>query len=78
MPESHVPNPQTVALVGVFAVVYLLLLLRKTARQELDLYDLFMLSAVAVLPALLVFLPSISESIALATGVTFPFVVMFC
>jgi hypothetical protein len=52
-------------------------LLRKTARHQLDLYDVLMLSTVAVLPALLVLVPPISEWIAVVSGVLFPFVVMF-
>jgi hypothetical protein len=77
MAENHLPSPQTIALVGLFALVYMLGLLRKAARHQLDIYDVFMLSTVAVLPALLVFVPAISEWIALAAGVAFPFVVMF-
>jgi hypothetical protein len=77
MAETHDPNPQTVILVGLFALAYMVTLLRKTARHQLDLYDFFMLSTVAILPALLVLMPSISDWIAVISGVTFPFVVMF-
>jgi hypothetical protein len=77
MTQIPPPHPQTVVLVALFALVYLLSLLRKAARQQLDLYDFFMLSSVAVLPALLVLVPGIADWLAFISGVTFPFVVMF-
>lgn len=74
--HSYIPNTQTLILVELFALTYMLWLLRKAARHQLDLYDFFMLSTVAVLPALLV-VPSIAEWVGFVSGVAFPFVVMF-
>jgi hypothetical protein len=75
--ETTTPNPQTILVVGFFAFIYLLAILRKTARQELDLYDFFMLSMVALLPALFTFVPAFALWIARLSGVVFPFVIMF-
>jgi hypothetical protein len=75
--ETATPNPKTFLIVGLFALIYLIAILRKTARQELDLYDFFMLSMVALLPAVFTFAPALAKWVAEITGVAFPFVVMF-
>ena len=71
------PSGQTIALIAVFTVVYLLALARQTIRGRLDFYDLAMLSTVAVFPGLLVFLPQVADLIGQVAGVAFPFVAMF-
>jgi hypothetical protein len=68
---------QTLILILLFAVWYLLLMARKTARHQLDLYDLAMLSMVAVIPAGFALFPGIAVEMAEITGVTFPFVILF-
>ena len=73
----HTINTNTYLLIAFFAAAYLAFIARKTARQQLDLYDLVMLSMVAVVPAAFTFWPSIAYSIADFAGVEFPFVVMF-
>lgn len=75
--NHFVPSLPTLLLVGLFAVLYLVFLVRKTMRGLLDLYDLLMLSMVALAPALFVFFPGVSDWVAQVTGVAFPFVVMF-
>lgn len=70
-------SPNTIILIALFAVVYLAFILRKTARAQLDLYDLAMLSAVAVVPFMFATFPGFSELVARLTGVAFPFVVLF-
>jgi len=67
----------TLIFVATFACWYLFFTARKTARQQLDLYDLVMLSMVAVIPALFVFFPDLAYNLANIAGVGFPFVIMF-
>ena len=68
---------QTIIVVAVFALGYLLFTIRKTARQQLDIYDLFMLSTVAIVPSIFVAFPRIAHWLANIAGVEFPFVLMF-
>jgi hypothetical protein len=77
MIDAHEPAAATILLVGLFAVLYLGYLLRKTVAGGMDLYDLMILSTVALVPALFVFFPGISRAVSALTGVAFPFVVMF-
>ena len=70
-------NSNTYLLIMLFAVAYLVFIARKTARQQLDLYDFVMLSMVAVIPAAFAFWPNIASWIADFAGVAFPFVIMF-
>ncbi|MBT8582105.1 DUF2304 family protein [Polynucleobacter paneuropaeus] len=67
----------TAILVSIFAVFYLYFTIRETARRRLDLYDLIMLSTVAIIPCIFVLFPAFAERIAIISGVAFPFVVMF-
>ena len=71
------PNPQTVAAIGVFCVIYLAILLRRTIRGRLDLYDFLSLSAVAVVPSAFVFFPRFADAVGTLVGVEFSFEVMF-
>jgi hypothetical protein len=75
MTES--PTLATLIVIGLFAIAYLAFLIRKTTRGGLDLYDLIMLSLVAIVPAVFAFAPSIANFISHLAGVAFPFVVMF-
>ena len=68
---------QTITLVTVFAFCYLFFIAWKTARQQLDLYDLVMLSTVAIVPGIFVAFPTIAFWLSNIAGVRFPFVVMF-
>lgn len=77
MIDTHEPATATLVLVGLFAVLYLGYLLRKTVAGSLDLYDLMILSTVALVPALFAFFPGVSRAVSALTGVAFPFVVMF-
>lgn len=60
-----------------FAIVYMFYIIRKTARQQLDIYDSVMLSTVAIIPVFFVSLPKIAFLLSNLAGVDFPFVVMF-
>lgn len=68
---------ETIGVILLFAVVYLVIILRKTGRSQLDLYDLVMLSTVATLPILFALFPGFNYYISVFTGVKFPFVVLF-
>ena len=68
---------QTIILVAIFAFCYLTFITRKTARQQLDLYDLVMLSTVAIVPGIFVAFPKIAFWLSNIAGVEFPFVMMF-
>ena len=70
-------SEKTTILVVVFGVIYLLYTARKTARQQLDLYDFAMLSTVAIVPAVFVLRPELAYWLAGIAGVEFPFVIMF-
>lgn len=70
-------NLHTVAIIAVFACCYLYFIARETARQRLDIYDLTMLSMVAIIPLAFVLFPGLALRVAELVGVGFPFVVMF-
>ena len=71
------PSAETVAVISVFALIYMLVLLRKTLQGKFDLYDFLMLSMVAIIPAGFALFPKLAYLISHLTGVVFPFVVMF-
>lgn len=68
---------KTIIVVLIFALCYLYFTARETARQRLDIYDLIMLSAVAIVPTIFVLFPNATEHLAGLAGVAFPFVIMF-
>lgn len=63
--------------VTVFASLYLIFAIRETSLHRLDLYDLMMLSTVAVIPWLFVIFPKQALYLTNFFGVKFPFVIMF-
>ena len=73
----HLPTTQTVVVIAGFILIYLLLLLKKTVRGGLDLYEFLLLSMVAVVPGVFTFFPKLTKSLSDLVGVAFPFVVMF-
>lgn len=73
----HTISLQTLIFVVVFAFGYMFVMVRKTASQQLDIYDLVMLSTVAIVPSIFVVFPEGAFWIAKIAGVEFPFVVMF-
>jgi hypothetical protein len=70
-------NLHTVVIVAAFACWYLYFTARETARHKLDIYDLIMLSMVAIIPLAFVLFPGLALRVADVAGVGFPFVVMF-
>ena len=71
------PSAETITVISAFALIYMLILLRKTLQGNFDLYDFLMLSMVAIIPACFALFPKLGYLIAHLTGVVFPFVVMF-
>jgi hypothetical protein len=71
------PNTATVLVISAFAVVYMLILLRKTLQGKFDLYDFLMLSMVAIIPAGFALFPRLTYWLTQLSGVGFPFVLMF-
>lgn len=74
---NFVPTTETVVFVLGFGIIYVLVLLRMTLDGKVDLYDLFMLAMLAIVPAAFTLFPEITARISHITGVAFPFVVMF-
>lgn len=75
--SNSLPSPATVVIISAFALIYMLMLLRKTLQGKFDLYDFLMLSMVAIMPAGFALFPTLAYLISHLTGVVFPFVVMF-
>jgi len=74
---SYTPTPQTVVFVLIFIVIYLFLLLKLTINNTIDLYDLLLLSCLALLPGIFVFAPKLVVYLARIVGVEFPFILLF-
>jgi hypothetical protein len=74
---NALPSPETVVVISAFALIYMLVLLKKTLQGKFDLYDFLMLSMVAIIPAGFTLFPRIGYLVTHLTGVVFPFVVMF-
>ncbi len=68
---------KTVIVITIFAIGYMFFIIRKTARRQLDIYDLVMLSTVAIVPIVFAAFPQFAYWLANIAGVGFPFVVMF-
>ena len=71
------PSMPTLVLTVAFCALYLFGLIRHALRDRIDLYDLIMLSAVAIVPAVFVLFPSLAFTLAEYAGVAFPMVVLF-
>ena len=71
------PSAETVFVISAFALIYMLVQLKKTLQGKFDLYDFMMLSMVAIIPAGFALFPRLGYLVSHLTGVVFPFVVMF-
>lgn len=67
----------TIIIIAIFAIGYMFFIIRKTARRQLDIYDLIMLSTVALVPLIFVLFPKFAYWLSSVAGVEFPFVIMF-
>ncbi len=74
---TYHPTPQTIIFVSFFLVTYLIYLIRKAVKNDIDLYDLLLLSTVAIVPALSVFFPNVAIKLASLIGVGFGFLILF-
>ena len=77
MIEQPPPTIQTTVFLLVFLVVYGAILAAKAVRNTIDLYDLLLLTSVAVVPAAFVLFPRVFGSLSRLVGVAFPFVILF-
>jgi hypothetical protein len=73
----HIVNSNTSLFIAIFAVIYTVIIARKTARHQLDIYDLAMLSMVVIIPGIFAAFPQITYWISGLAGVEFPFILMF-
>jgi len=71
------PSWQTLVFITVFMVAYEGLLIQRATRNIIDIYDLFILSLVALVPAGFAYFPHVAAYLARLTGVTFPFLLLF-
>ncbi len=76
MPTSEY-DIKSLIVIFFFSSIYLYRLALMTARQKIDLYDLVMLSSVAIVPALFELFPRKTLYLANSIGVAFPFVIVF-
>lgn len=67
----------TIILISIFAIGYIFFISLKAVRHQLDIYDLVILSSVAIVPVIFVTFPQVSSWLANIAGVKFPFVIMF-
>lgn len=77
MQDQWIPSLPTQIASFLFCVLYLSFLFRRLNQARLDVYDAVMLSAVAIGPALFIFVPDFSNGLANWLGVAFPFVILF-
>lgn len=76
MTEYH-PSIHTIIFISLFLIVYIILLLKNTIKNDIDFYDLLLLSSVAILPSIFVFFPKFVVWLAKLVGVEFPFLLLF-
>ena len=74
---AYQPTIPTVIFISLFLLVYLVVLLKNTTRNTIDLYDFLILSSIAIVPAIFVFFPRVVVFLARLSGVEFPFVLLF-
>ncbi|MDI6751267.1 MAG: DUF2304 family protein [bacterium] len=74
---TYQPTLQTTIFILLFLVLYLFLIIRKAVKNDIDLYDLLLLSTVAIVPTIFVFFPKIAVVLAALIGVGYLFFVFF-
>jgi hypothetical protein len=75
--EMHYVSPQAAGFVAVFLVFYLTLLVRRAIANKLEIYDFLLLSSVAIVPFVFVFMPKTILKITHLLGVGLPVVFLF-
>ena len=68
---------RTVVFLTIFTVTYMLFILAKAGKRNLDLYDSLMLSTAAIIPLFFALFPSYVFTLSELLGVGFPFVILF-
>ncbi|MBM62047.1 MAG: hypothetical protein CL484_03750 [Acidobacteria bacterium] len=76
MSESP-PTIQTIAFVILFLILYVTLMIKRAAKNKIDIYDLAMLCAVVIVPSFFVVFSGTVHRISHFLGVAFPFVLLF-
>jgi hypothetical protein len=71
------PTTETTIFISLFAVAHLVVLLLKTLRSSIDLYDLLLLSSLSLIPAAFVTFPELVNQVSAFIGVGLPLVLMF-
>lgn len=74
---NYQPTLPTLIFTTLFLMIYMLVMLKKTIRRKIDLYDLILLSSVAIVPAIFVYFPIVGTVLTQLTGVLFPFILIF-
>lgn len=74
---TYQPTWQTTVFILAFFFVYLAFLMYRTYRNRVDIYDFFLLTAVAILPTAFVVFPRMVNRLAALSGVAFPFLLLF-
>ncbi len=74
---DYSPTPQLIAILCAFAAVYLVFVIQKLRRRDVDIYDFFLLLSLAVVPLLFVVWPALTETVASSVGVALPLSLMF-
>ena len=74
---SDYEHIKTTVVIIIFSICYLISIVRRTAKNQMDLYDLMMLSTVAIIPSLFVLFPHLTEKITRSMGIGFPFLLLF-
>lgn len=75
--QSHFASIESQIFIITFFVVYIIFLVRKAAKDHLDLYDFVMLSLIAIIPTGFVFLRGLVVNVAKVINIEFPFLLLF-
>lgn len=74
---DHYLSLKTQLVIIAFLVVYLVWLLKKTAKDKLDLYDFVLLSSIGLVPCFFAIFPGVIVFATRLLGIAFPFVLLF-
>lgn len=75
--ESHFTSHESQIFIITFFIIYIIFLVRKAAKDQLDLYDFIMLSLIAIIPTGFVFLRGVVVSVSKFINIEFPFLLLF-
>lgn len=75
--ESHFASVESQIFIITFFLLYIIFLVRKVAKDQLDLYDFIMLSFIATIPTGFVFMRGVVVTVAKVINIEFPFLILF-